>query len=408
MNIVFHHISSWKNFSSGGFHNRSGNIFLQLRANPSVEKILFVHSGPFWMVDRLQQKKGTYFPLGNVNAQLRKIDEKVTLFECRKLLPFDRFGMVNRFNAWWSAQRIRKAIRSLSRGKWISWFYHPVLANQVIQSSSGPIVYDSLESIIGHTQYKLSPNHRLLESYDLLCKKSDIIFCVAEKMIDLLEEKFGRERSKTIWISNGVRFGDYQRERRDMPEEYKDIPKPIIGYIGVVNDYTDLDLLEFLVRQRPHYSFVLVGKTLGDTDISRIMNYSNVYLIPFKPPEMLPDYISGFDVCINIYRNNDIVNTGDSIKMYNFLAAGKPIVSTNVQRIDRFKEFVYIADDPDAFLTYLDRAVTEGRGDESIIQHRINAAARHDWSSKTGEMLSILKNYTVSENAVDRKQYVGK
>ena len=112
-------------------------------------------------------------------------------------------------------------------------------------------VFDSVDNWAEHSSY-VKFKTRIEKSYDYIKKNTDIIFTVAEDLKNLFDDQ-----PNVYWIPNGVDLKHYQDEWKLVNRDIGDLPKPIIGYIGVIQDRVDLELIQFLAENNPNKSFVL-------------------------------------------------------------------------------------------------------------------------------------------------------
>ncbi len=152
-------------------------------------------------------------------------------------------------------------------------------------------------------------------------------------------------------------FEEKKENKRDFPEELKTINPPLIGYIGHYHPSFDFDLVSYLAEKRPHWSFVLVGNLEGQKE--RFNSQSNVHFLGPRRHEELPNYLKRFHVCIIPYLVNEHTQTVFPTKLFEYLAAGKPVVSTYMPDLVRYDKFVKIAKDYQEFLTHIENSLEE-------------------------------------------------
>jgi len=176
-----------------------------------------------------------------------------------------------------------------------------------------------------------------------------------------------------------------------LANELQDLPRPIIGYIGQIADKMDYDLILALSRARPDWSFVFVGPvwyTKRDL-VEALMGRSNVHFLGARPYRELPIYLRGFDVCVLPHVRSALTHSMDPIKLYDYLASGKPIVSTEVAGVERFSDVVYVGNTPGEFLSALDQAVAE---DGKLYERRLDYARQNLWPQRATEMWTVVKD----------------
>jgi glycosyltransferase involved in cell wall biosynthesis len=169
------------------------------------------------------------------------------------------------------------------------------------------------------------------------------------------------------------------------------LPRPVIGYAGWLNSLRlDLGLLEHIVRQRPDWTFVFVGPSnepqpLGD----RIPACRNVRVWPPVPYRELASLLSAFDVTILPNLVNAHTSGNDPLKIYDYLAAGRPVVATPTSGTERFASLIRLAGRPDDFLRQIEGALAEP--DPELARRRVAAAREHSWDRRIEEVERALR-----------------
>lgn len=205
----------------------------------------------------------------------------------------------------------------------------------------------------------------------------------------LLEEKWRNQRSgPTTLARNAVDF-DYYARRCQPNTLLDDDARPCVGYYGAIADWFDLDLMIHVARQRPQYSFVLLGG-IFDVDVSELESLPNVRLLGQQPYETMPQYLYHFDACLIPFKLNAITHATDPVKMYEYLSAGKPVVSVALAEIESFGEYLHIARNREEFLAKLDAAVTED--DQELRARRRDFAQRNSWPERYETIIKSLSD----------------
>jgi len=155
------------------------------------------------------------------------------------------------------------------------------------------------------------------------------------------------------------------------------------GYVGNINQLVDLDLLEYSIVNCPQVDFVLIGRIDRETSkgVKKIINqYKNCQYLGERRFTEIPGYLSSFDVLISFKKDDDSTRGNESMKIYQYLLSGKPIVSLPLSPADRFAGLIYVASDKFQFAEYLKKALEEN--DPEIRNKRINTALENTWTKR--------------------------
>lgn len=207
-----------------------------------------------------------------------------------------------------------------------------------------------------------------------------------------LFEKKGHLNRHTLVVNNGV---DYQAfaTPRAIPEELKNIPNPRIGYIGIIKNTLNLEMMFDLARENPQWSFVFVGpqKNLKVTlPLTRKLSMlSNVYFLGEKDPEEVPAYMQHVDVSLLCYKMNDYTKYIYPLKLHQSLAAGRPTVGTPIESIKIFSPFVGLASTKDEWRQAIVDSINSPPSLKEILL-RQEIAKLYDWSTFAKDIARVL------------------
>lgn len=196
----------------------------------------------------------------------------------------------------------------------------------------------------------------------------------------------------SYYIGQGCDFENFQPEKiTDAHLSLKNIPKPIIGYVGnLTSSRLDIGLLEFLAQKNPNWSIALVGNEDEAFKNSKLHLLKNVYFLGFQQPETLPHFIHGFDVCINPQALNELSIGNYPRKIDEYLAMGKPVVATKTEGMDIFKDHVRLAENKEEFELEIKDALKDNTPILSI--KRIQFAHSHTWENSVLAIWNAVRN----------------
>jgi glycosyltransferase involved in cell wall biosynthesis len=215
-----------------------------------------------------------------------------------------------------------------------------------------------------------------------LCRAADLVITTSDTLCQARRSL----NPNTHWIPNGVDTEHFSAPARPASELYG-VPRPIVGFIGGLSEWVDVDLLASLARRHPGWSFVLVGPVGIDT--SPVAACRNVRLLGPRPYAQLPAYLAAMDVALIPFKHTAVTYHADPIKAYEYLAAGVPMVATDMPALRRLAHVVRLADSPDSFSAQIEHALIEGRATRK--RERQAEAARHTWSNRFDELTQLLE-----------------
>ncbi|MEO1030392.1 MAG: glycosyltransferase [Bacteroidota bacterium] len=174
-------------------------------------------------------------------------------------------------------------------------------------------------------------------------------------------------------------FNDAEN-RIAVPEEFNAIHGPVIGYVGSLTTLRlDIELLEFIAKQRPDWNIVLVGPEDETFKQSALHLLSNVHFLGNKPANQLASYIKGFNVAINPQVVNEITIGNYPRKIDEYLAMGKPVVATETKAMQMFKDYVYLGQTKEDYVALIESALNEHNISKAKAQ--IDFANTHTWTN---------------------------
>jgi glycosyltransferase involved in cell wall biosynthesis len=179
------------------------------------------------------------------------------------------------------------------------------------------------------------------------------------------------------------RFAWAERARREWHR--------VIGYVGGLHRHVDVELLAAMARERPEWSWVFVGPP--EIPLKDLRALSNVYLLGHRPHGELARYISAFDVCIVPYRRTAYTETVVPSKINEYLAMGKPVVSTDLPPVRDFNDWhnilVTAEPRPESFLRAIETAASHGETD-TLVARRRAVAGHADWGARLDAMSELI------------------
>jgi len=262
----------------------------------------------------------------------------------------------------------------------VRWFYSPLFAPYGDRLGPGQVVvYDCMDELANFAGAPAG----LVEAEGQLLGRADAVFTGGRS---LYESKLGRNPNVGCYPSavDAAHFARVFDPALAVPPELADLPRPIFGYYGVVDERLDYDLIARLAEAPGVGSVVLVGPAIK-VDPATLPRRPNLHYLGQRPYGDLPAYLKGFDVCLMPWALNDATRTISPTKTLEYMAAGKPIVSTAVRDVVRdHGDLVLIAEDPAGFVE-LARSALDRHDDARAAAMRARAAA-HGWDAVADAM----------------------
>ena len=193
----------------------------------------------------------------------------------------------------------------------------------------------------------------LLLAYEELIDCADLILVFSKIICEELQQKYGNK--KFVYCSNGVDLFNFIRETYNKLDEYKKLEGKIALYIGAIDEWFDIELLDYLARNMLETNFVIIG--CDKLNILKRVVRSNVIYLGSKNPELIAEYIYYSDFGIIPFRQTKLVQTVNSIKMYEFFSLGKLVVSTRWNELDAINAPCLLANNAHEFLDMLNDSV---------------------------------------------------
>jgi teichuronic acid biosynthesis glycosyltransferase TuaH len=194
-------------------------------------------------------------------------------------------------------------------------------------------------------------------------------------------------------IGQGCEIDSYIVDNYDMPEDMKGISYPIIGYVGaLLETRLDIELLESIAKQKPEWNIVLVGPEDNAFKQSTLHTIPNIHFLGSKPVESLPSYVHHFDVCINPQVLNQMTIGNYPRKIDEYLAAGKPVVATETETMQMFKEHCFLAKDAKGYIEGISKLLEEKNSPVASDARRAFAVS-HTWEASVNGLYQAINAF---------------
>ena len=322
---------------------------------------------------RLQRWIGSLFAGG-----VREVLPNILVLSPLVLPPF-RGRIARRINRWLLLAALRRVLTPRGRDL-LMWTYLPTdTAVELIRSLS------TEKNVV---VYYCGADFSLLASDPVACRNTevelleltDIVLTICPALADRCQLTNDNVNIVPPVIDLDTfplsqfreRPSDQQSASGTQPTALQKLPRPVIGYVGGLHRLLDVDLLAAMIRKRPGWSWVFVG---GETaDMRKLRTLPNVQFAGQLPHQNLANWIEQFDVCIVPYLNNGLTATVVPMKIGEYLAMGKPVVSTDLPMVrefnDRHRILITAPNDADKFVEAIEDSLALRIDHETIARRR--------------------------------------
>ena len=211
-----------------------------------------------------------------------------------------------------------------------------------------------------------------------------------------LAERKGGINPNTYTVPNGVDYRLYARPH-SIPADLASIPKPRIGYTGVIKKQLDIGLMRQIAERRPAWSLVLIGPVGNlsgqQAQFEELSKLPNVHLLGHKEVSELPAYQQHFDAAIMPYVLNAYTDCIYPLKLHEYLAAGRPVIATPVRTLQQFSNVVSLERSVEGWISAIHSAVSRQLNTDELVAARRAIAARHDWPILAGRTAGIMLSH---------------
>jgi glycosyltransferase involved in cell wall biosynthesis len=319
----------------------------------------------------------------------RQVAENVWAGAPPPILPFRTNRVVNAVNAAIIRRWLRRCVRRLAFENAIYWNFEPGLPGLGSAVRPALSVFHCVDdfSAIPYWWHNSSNQMRLEER---CCRESDVVICTGRKLVES-RRVFNNNIHFVPEGADVAAFLAAASNDVDVARSIGSLPGKVIGYVGVIDFRLDVDLIAHLAAQRPEWSFALVGPAKGDTqDLSRLQAMPNVHFLGRQALEAVPAFVKGMDVCLIPYVLNDYTHHIFPLKLYEYMAAGKPIVSTAMEEMLPYEgDEMSIGRTPSEFLAKVDEALATDSPERA---ERRRLAARHEsWDDRVEQVSAIIQ-----------------
>jgi glycosyltransferase involved in cell wall biosynthesis len=371
------------------WRNRHQIMTRLARAN----RVLYIEPWPYLRPVVRQLKNGEVRLRDMRGPRLDQVSENLYVYRPALWAPrAARFPLKGMMQATYMAL-LRRVVTRLCVQKPILWLFLPDMDAFIGQFDEKLVIYHVVDEYAGYSGVSATWRPVMQAMEQQLARRADLVFVSSP----ILLERKRSLNARTHLIPNAVDYEAFVAASGSEPPpvDIVDLQAPIAGYVGAINEKVDLALLVEVARRSLDWSLILVGpvevtEEESQRALQKLLAMSHVHFLGRKKVTDVPRYIAACDVCLLPYRINEWTQNIDSLKLYEYLACGKPVVATNVPAAQRFTHVVQVATSEVEFIAQMKAAVEED--DPAKMRSRRSVAAQNTWEQRVALISTAIED----------------
>lgn len=385
MNIISIPYHDWRKIEKEGSRTRDAHLMHHLALHPKVENLLIINR-PTTYTEIFLKKKNLkingekVFSYGSFS--LYRVKSNVYVLD---YISNDLLGPILKKKKWFfdsfEDQKLKNGFKKAVDYLQLDFdviFSQNIFSAGFALNSNLPCVFDAWDNFLLFPENKNIENE-LIKAYQDFSDNAKGWVTNSVKNIQFYKEKYNLK--ECILVKNGVDIEVFKRKYAK-PDDLKEIKFPIIGFGGKITHLFDYNLFNYVVANHPEKSFVIVGQILDKEVFSKINKVENVFYLGDKNYEIYTSYVTNFDVGIIPYVTDHLEHGADSIKVYEYIAAGIGVLGTQGAGMADMSMFMSIANNKEQFSESLDQVLSK--------RTKIELPDMYTWSHKTEEIMALL------------------
>lgn len=281
------------------------------------------------------------------------------------------------------------------------WYYTPMALGFTRHLQPSAVIFDCMDEL---SLFKGAPQS-LIDMEAELMRKADVVFTGGHSLYEAKKHNHHNIHP----FPSSIDFNHFSQARQKLvePDDQINIPHPRIGFYGVIDERFDIDLLMRMAELKPEYQFVIVGPVVK-IDPRTLPRRANIHYLGKKDYHALPLYLAGWDCAMMPFALNDATKFISPTKTPEFLAAGKPVVSTSIKDVVNpygHHRLVHIADKPEDFISCIEKAMEERKHPEWLdrVDHNLS---QNSWDITFEKMAALEKLVNRARPGIERPQFI--
>lgn len=305
------------------------------------------------------------------------------------MIPLSPIAAVRSFNSRSVVSAVERSMRDLGMENPILLATLPMASDYAGKVGESMVIYYCVDDFANWPDMNAGPMIFAME--DALLDQADLVVAVSEHLLGTRAARKGVTRL----LTHGVDVDHFSQARieRRPSEILASLPRPLIGFFGLLDNRMDWALVQAILEQRPDWSLVFIGN--AQVPLDRFSAYKNFIHVPAVPYANLPRHAAGFDVAVLPYVVNLTTAGINPLKLKEYLALGLPVVTTPLPGVMEFDDCLHIASGPEAFMKAVESALAEGENLAGLAR-----LTGESWSEKAELLSSWIEDELTKDNTL--------
>ena len=384
--IVMFGYGDWHLWEKEGLRVRNAKLCLHLARSDRVRSIAVVSDPPAFSPSGTSVRKYVAAALRTMplRARWREVSDKITVLD-----PPLPAALPHRFRARWIIRAVARFCADQGIRAPALWIANPCKVFPIGRLGESCVIFDAIDDWEAIPEY--APiRTRIVRGYAEVKERAHIIFTVSDALLDKFQ---GAAAGIVRHVPNAVDAEIFDPAESDVK---RDPAGPLVfTYVGIIHARFDEELVIALARAFPDAIIRLIGPIWSEPTEARLKGLSNIQLEGFVHHAEIPRALLDADVLILPHRVDEASRSMSPLKLFEYLASGRPIVSTPVPPAGDFGDLVYLAQGPEAFIDQARRAMSEAGEPRAgtMARRRREAARRHTWTRRVETILDDMEAF---------------